>query len=395
MAQALIARQPIFDQRQHVFGYELLYRGPEGGESTWDGNRASSSVLLEVLNQGHGSELLGQEKAFINLTRTLLGDLARLPLTREGMVLEVLEDIEVDEDLVSLVAWLKEAGYQVALDDFVLSEENYVLIKHADIIKVDIQLLSWDELRYQARQLAQHPVHLVAEKVETHEERDLCEELGFEYFQGFFFARPEKMSGSKLPPDRARILQLMERIHDPSVELSELKAIILHDVALSYSILRLINSAYFPTRTRVESVQHAVALLGVEGTRAWLTVIAMSYLGNKPRELQVQGLLRARMTSKVGGLLGESPNRAFLVGLLSILDALMDRPLTDLLDQIPIVNSVRKALLERSGLLGEALALVLSYERGQWADLEEAALSPGQIGQAYLDALDWAQRFAD
>ena len=361
-----------------------------------DGDRASSSVLLELLSQGHGSELLGHasEKAFINLTRNLLSDLARLPLTKEAMVLEVLEDIQVDESLLTVAQQLKDNGYQVALDDFVVDEANRPLISYADIIKVDIQLLSRETLREHARDLGQYPVRLLAEKVENHEERALCEELGFEYFQGFFFARPEAVRSGGLPPDRIRVLQLMERIYDPEVELGELAEIITQDVALSHSILRLINSAYFPTRTEIDSVQRAVSLLGLDGTRTWLTWTAMSSLGDKPRELQIQGLLRARMTGKIGEMLGESSNRAFLVGLLSILDALMDRPLAALLDQLPLANSVQAALLEGNGKLGEALNLVLSYERGRWEDLEGAELSPEKIGQAYLEAVNWADGLA-
>lgn len=396
MSQALVARQPIFDRYQHVFGYELLYRGPQDSESAWNGNRASSSVLLELLSQGRGGELLGNgpEKAFINLTRTLLGDLAKLPLEKEGMILEVLEDIQVDEDLLSVVTRLRNAGYKLALDDFVLSEENRPLIEFAEIIKVDIQLLSREELQAQAQDLRQYPVELLAEKVENHEERILCEQLGFKYFQGFFFARPETVKGGKLPPDRARVLQLMERIHDPEVELADLTNIITHDVALSHSILRLINSAYFHTRTDIDSVQRAVTLLGLEGTRTWLTWTAMSRLGDKPRELQTQGLLRARMTGRVAELLGEKADRGFLVGLLSILDALMDRPLPQLLDQLPLTDTVRDALLEMSGPLGHALDLVLSYERGHWEELQDSRVEPEQMSLAYLDAVSWAEKFA-
>lgn len=393
MVQGLVARQPIFDLQRNVFGYELLYRGPFEPDGTMDGDRASSSVLMELLSQGHGSALLGQasEKAFINLTRTLLGDLARVPLTKEAMVLEILEDIQVDESLLSVARQLKESGYQVALDDFVLDEDNRPLIEHADIIKVDIQLLSREALREHAQDLGRYPVRLLAEKVENHEERALCEDLGFDLFQGFFFARPETVRSGQLPPDRVRVLQLMERIHDPQVEVDELAEIISHDVTLIHSLLRLINSAYFPTRTHIDSVQRAVAYLGLDGTRTWLTWTAMAGLGDKPRELQVQSLLRARMASNLGEILGESANRAFLVGLLSALDALMDRPLRDLLDQLPLAEAVRTALLEHSGRLGNILDLVLDYERGRWEGLEGQGVTMDQAAQSYLEAVQWAE----
>jgi EAL and modified HD-GYP domain-containing signal transduction protein len=393
MATGLVARQPIFDRRGRVFGYELLYRGMRNTDQGWDGDRASSSVLLDFLTSSRGASLMeeGTEKAFINLTRNLLADFAHLPLSKEQMVLEVLEDIEVNDRFLELAGKLSRSGYCLALDDFVLSDSNRDLIDYADIIKVDIQQLTRQGLQEHAAQLGQYPVRLLAEKVETHEERSVCEELGFHYFQGFFFARPEVFSSGRLPPDRLRMLQLLERIHDPDVQLDELANLIAQDVTLSYSLLRLINSAYFPTRTRIDSVQRALTYLGLEGARTWLTWTAMAGIEDKPRELRVHSLMRARMAGRLGEMRGENADSSFLVGLLSSLDALMDRPLRDLLDQLPLAESVRGALLTQEGPLGEVLTMVLAYERGQWERVREWPLAPEQVADAYLDALDWAE----
>lgn len=393
MAHGLVARQPIFDRHQQVFGYELLYRGVRDTDHNWDGDSASSSVLLDFLTSGQGTGLVenGEEKAFINLTRNLLADFAHLPLSKDQMVLEILEDIEVDETFLQVADKLQRAGYCLALDDFVISDTNRELIRYADIIKVDIQQLDRDGLRDHAAQLSQYPVRLLAEKVENHEERALCEELGFQYFQGFFFARPEVLTSGRLPPDRMRVLQLLERIHDPQVELGELADLIGQDVTLSYSLLRLINSAYFPTRTRIDSVRRALAYLGLEGARTWLTWTAMAGIEDKPRELRVHSLMRARMARNLGERLGQNADSSFLVGLLSSLDALMDRPLADILDQLPVTDAVRAALLDQAGPLGEVLGMVLAYERGQWEGVASWSLSPAEVADAYLDALDWAE----
>lgn len=393
MAHGLVARQPIFDRQQEVFGYELLYRGMRDADQGWDGDSASSSVLLDFLTSDQGAALVeqGSQKAFINLTRNLLADFANLPLTKDQMVLEILEDIEVNDSFLAVVSKLHQAGYWLALDDFVLSDANRDLVQYADIIKVDIQQLDRAGLEDHAAQLGQYPVRLLAEKVETHEERSLCEGLGFQYFQGFFFARPEVLSSGRLPPDRMRVLQLMERIHDPHVELAELAELIGQDVTLSYSLLRLINSAYFPTRTRIDSVQRALAYLGLDGARTWLTWTAMAGIEDKPRELRVHSLMRARMAGQIGERLGQNSDTSFLVGLLSSLDALLDRPLADILDQLPLTEGVSEALLHQEGPLGEVLAMVLAYERGRWEGVAEWSLAPEQVADAYLDALEWAE----
>ncbi|MFB6359111.1 MAG: EAL and HDOD domain-containing protein, partial [Thiohalorhabdaceae bacterium] len=317
-----------------------------------------------------------------------LQHLATHPVARERLVVEVLEDIRVDERVEAAVRALGKAGVRIALDDFLWENDQKALTNRADFIKVDVQALSDAELERYAQELAVFPGRLIAEKVETAAEWARCRELGFELFQGYFFARPQTVSKHRLPTDRTQILRLVARLQDPDVDLAEL---VEQDASLSYRLLRLINSAYFPIRNRVDDIRRATVYLGIKGLRTWVTWLALSRIDDKPTELKLVTLERAQMARLMAPLFGVEAQQAFLVGLFSTLDALMDRPMAEVVADLPLSEEVKAALIGREGDLGGLLAALFQYEQGEWEVLAEAGFDVESMGQAYLEALEWAE----
>jgi EAL and modified HD-GYP domain-containing signal transduction protein len=395
LSDAYLARQPIFDRHLRIFGYEILYRAGPGQAVNphAEGDKATSNVLIDLFTYHDLERLVGGQRAFVNLTPTFLFDPGMLPLSRDRLVLEVLEDIAVDEEMVEAVRHLSRAGYTLALDDFVLNETTRPLVPLADLIKLDIRALPEDELREQVQELRHHPAKLLAEKVETHSELAFCRQLGFDYFQGFFLSRPRLVKARRLPADRLRILDLLRRLQDPDASLEQLAELIGEDISLSYRLLRLINSAFFPIRHEIESIQRAVVYLGIQGVRTWATWIALSGIKDKPSELKVIALARARMcTLLCDELGGQHCDRWFTVGLFSAADALMDVPLEQALDPLPLSEDLVRALLRHEGTMGRALHAVLAYEQGQWEEADDLEVPPGRLREVYLDSLGWAER---
>ena len=398
MSDAYIARQPIFDHRMRIFGYEILYReGPRPvPHYNLDGDQATSNVLIDMFTYHDLDRLIGGYRAFINLTPTFLYDPSILPLSRDRLVLEVLEDIAVNSELLEALNKLTHQGYTLALDDFILNDQTRPLLPLADIIKVDIQQVSAEELRSYVAEFRPFGAKLLAEKVETHEELDFCRSLGFHYFQGFFLSRPRVLKARRLPADRIRVLNLLRRLQDPDLNFDELAELVAEDVYLSYRLLRLINSAYFPIRRKVESIQRAVVYLGLNGVRTWATWIALAGIHDKPSELKVVALARARMCALLCDALGGSHrDRYFTVGLFSAVDALLDLPMAKALEPLPLAEDVRDAILDHRGHLGRALEATLGYEQGDWEKADQLALPAARVKEIYLDSLEWARDIDD
>jgi len=392
--QPLVARQPVFDPANRVMGYELLYRGapPAAGEHADWSEQATSSVLLDLIAGGGLDGLLGEQTAFVNLPRSFLLDFRQGGLDPSRLVLEVLEDVDPDPEVKRAMRALKDDGYTLALDDFVLFGQHQGLLELADLVKVDIQGYDDQGLRECVRELRRYPLYLVAEKVETHAEQALCRELGFDYFQGYFFAQPRAVARAPMPSDRLTALRLLGRLQDPAVDLEDLTDLISQDVYLSYRFLRLINSAFFPLRRRIDSIHRALVYLGLDTVRIWATWLAMAGIGGKPRELAVTNLVRARMAASLGRALGDpEPERYFTAGLFSTLDALLDRPLREALEELPLSEELMTALLYGEGPVGETLAAVRAYERADWQGTAHLGLALEQVGEAYLEAVQWAE----
>jgi EAL and modified HD-GYP domain-containing signal transduction protein len=394
MPEFYIGRQPIFDVNLRVMGYELLYRPHDGTRAgVIDGDQATSQVILNSFMEIGLQKLVGPHYAFINLTRNFILNSDLLPSEKDQVVLEVLENIDVDEPLVQGIRALAAKGYRIALDDFVFHDNLCPLVEIADIIKIDLRALDPPTLEEHVKILSEYPVKLLAEKVETHEELELCRQLGFEYFQGYFLCCPRTIKGRRLPGNRINTLRLMAKLQDPANSLSDLESIIAQDVTLSYKLLRYINSAAFLGRKEINSIRHAIVYLGTKTIKNWATLIALAAIDDKPSELITTALIRGRMCESLAESLGkEDTQSAFTVGMFSVLDALLDRPLQALIEELPFSIQIREALLHHQGPYGQILQSTIAYDRGDWEHINCCdQVEERKISDIYLGALQWAE----
>ena len=388
-----IGRQEIFDARRAVVGYELLYRQRENAlqANAVDGDQATSQVIMHSFWELGLHTVVGNHMAFVNLTRNFLLNRDLLPPPGPQLVLEILEDIAVDEAVVAAVRDLKARGYVIALDDFVYRDDFRPLLEIADIIKIDVQQVNGARLDEHFRLLRPYQLRLLAEKVETPEVFEACTRLGFDYYQGYFLCRPHVLSARRLPSNRVNALRMMAKLQEPDLDVEALDEIISQDPALSYGLLRHMNSASIGLGRKVQSIHHAIVYLGEIELRRWGILIALAGIDDNPDALVATSLIRARMCE----LLSARSNprgkaSAFMVGLFSTLDAMMDQPLETMLDKLPLSREIVDALLHRTGRHADVLNIVLAYERGDW-DALEAMGNFDNIADIYLEALTWAR----
>ena len=392
-ANAFVARQAIFDRELSVVGYELLFRQAAGHTTAQftDRDQASTRVILDTFLDIGLDQIVGNVPAFLNLTRSFFLSAHNIPLQRERVVLELLEGEHVDAPLVESVRGYSQSGFRIALDDFVYEDAMVPLLEIADIVKLDVLDLTPSQLEDQVRKVLPFNVVLLAEKVETTEQFEFCKDLGFDLFQGYFLCRPNVVEGHRIPANRLATLRLLAKLQDPHVEMGSLEQIIREDLSLSYKLLRLINSAFYGLPQRVESIRQTLVLLGVQQIRAWISLLTLSQLEDKPDELMITAMVRARMCEKLAERSGDPhADVYFTVGLFSTLDALLDMSMEDILESLPLTEELRHALLQRRGPMGEALDCVVAYERGDFDAVEFASLAPEDIRDSYLEAVEWA-----
>lgn len=391
-----LGRQPICDAAFNVIGYELLFRNSTVNAADFrDGDRATSQTLLNLFVELDLDDLIGEHRAFVNLTRGFLVGEHPIPFDKDRLVLEVLENIQVDEELIESLRGLREAGYTIALDDVVYHEELEPLLEFANIVKVDLPAVSSGDIERHVAQLRRRPLKLLAEKVETPEEFESCRDLGFDYFQGYFFAKPRLVQAKTIQHNRMIILELLSKLQDPLIAFDEIEALVRQDVAASYKLLRYINSARHSLSRKVESLHQALVLMGLRSIRSVVSLIALSGIEGKPHELMVTAMVRARMCELLAAAMkAPDPNLFFTVGLFSALDALLDRPMADVLKSLPLSEEINRAILEQEGLPGRSLRCVMSYERAEWSQVHCPGVSRARIIEAYNQAIQWTNQMA-
>jgi len=387
-----LARQPIYDRHLNVFAYELLFRSKITDlESLANDSKATSEVCVSALMDIGLEYIVGNRLAFINMTRDFLDSSLPMPQFQGQGVLEILEDEVPDDKLINALEKLTRLGYRIALDDFVYTSKHDRILELAHFVKLDIKSLSFDEIPNHIKLLRNFNVELLAEKVETQIEFEKCHALGFDYFQGFFFCKPQIVTGKRTKDNRLVVLRFLAQLQDPSVSIDDLENLISQDASLVYHLLRYMNSAFYNLRTTVKSIKHALTLLGIDEVRKWASLMLMLRLSNeKPKELMVTGLIRAKMAELLGsGDKANSPDQYYTVGLFSILSALMDMELPDILNALPLNEEMSIALKSYTGVIGETLQRIIFYEQAQWEKLTDVDYAAYQ--KAYLQAIEWAE----
>jgi EAL and modified HD-GYP domain-containing signal transduction protein len=393
MERVLVSRQPIYRADSTVLAYELLYRDGDTDRASFsDGARATAQVLVNSLMEIGMDELVGRQLAFINFERTLLLSNYCESLPPERVVLEILESVEPDAILLERLGQLRGKGYRIALDDFLCTQPFSPFLEFANFVKVDLSITDWPDIEHVAEVLSKYPLEMIAEKVETREQYNRCKAMGFPHFQGYFFCRPQNVSGRTLPVNRMAAIHLLTQLNNPGIQIHELEDAISQNVSLSYKLLRYINSAICGLDRHVESIRHATVLVGLEKMRVWASLIVFSGFEDTPRDVLVTGAMRARMCKRLAEALQvKHPERCFLVGLFSVLDAILDRPLDQIIASLSLSSDIAEALIHQKNQLGRILESVQAYERHDWKFVSASLqLQEETVRQIYVDALAWS-----
>ena len=392
-----VARQPIFDREEHVFGYELLFRDSLENCFTGDADEASRATLDRSLVMGL-DVLCDGRRAFVNCTRdTLIKGLVTL-LPSTSTVVEILETVTSDSEVITACHALKQHGYLIALDDYVAGDRREALAEIADIIKVDLQLTTPEQRDQLIKQFGPWRCRMLAEKVETQGQFAQAQEQGFVYFQGYFFRRPEMLSTHDLPAHQLNYIRMLQEVSRPELNVPALEKLIKEEASICYRLLRYLNSAVFAFKKEIHSVRHALSLLGERDLRRWVRLIAAVGAGrDKPSDLVLSALVRGRFCELLTPKVPHGESDLFLMGLLSLIDAMLETPMETILEKIPLDAPTKSVLLGQAGVLRPVYQLMLAHESGEW---EAAALSEGlrldadDVAACYWQAQQWARELS-
>jgi EAL and modified HD-GYP domain-containing signal transduction protein len=392
--QRFVARQPIFDRAHNVFGYEILFRNGVEDYFNADPELAARSTLDSSLLFGINM-LCDNRRAFMNCTRDVLfKDLITL-LPPNQTVAEILETVEPEDRVIAACKRLKASGYLIALDDFVPNDPRVPLCEFADIIKVDVRATKPEERAGIMRRFGSPKCKMLAEKLETPHEFQRARDMGFVYFQGYFFCRPEVVIGREVPASRLHYLRLLEIVSHSEIDLRELEHMLKQEASISYRLLRYLNSPLFGFALEIKSIRHAMAVLGERELRRWVRlVVTVGAAEQKCSELVLVGLARARFCELLPDRL-HSNTDLFLMGLLSIMDAILEVSMDVLLEQLPVDRETKATLLGQNSSLRPLYQLMLAQESGEWAQSSALAnqlnLPDEEVAATWWRALQWAQ----
>lgn len=395
-ANVCLARQAIFDEALQVYAYELLYADnnpPDSGQM--DDNAASSQVMINAFLDV-GIEILSENKpSFIPVSRDFLVGRLPLPFPPQAVVLQLPATLAVDDELTAGLRHFSSAGYLLALDGVTFEATDSALLELVDIVKVAIDRCDPDTLADGVKDLATRGVQLIAQHVESRDEFSLCVAAGFTHFQGGFVATPEAVSSRVLKPSSISLMKILQLLENPDCDIAVLENLISQDVTLSYKILRIINSAFYGFRRKIDSVKQAVVSLGLKVIRDWFIVISLTDIEDKPRELIFLTLQRARMMQSLAEIMSLNKDTGFTIGLFSSIDAIMDQPMDEILQALPLSDEIVDALSTREGPFGQLLNVVLHYERGDWKYINSKGFETSELSTFYFEAMYWARGLFD
>jgi len=402
--EVFVARQPIFDRNRKVWAYELRF--PSAADATHFDGAEPSSATRQVIS--HGMLSIGWDKMLrgkhgcINFGRDMLLQDLYSSLPPGQTIIELTEDIEADDEVLEAVRGVKDQGYRIALDDFRPGPRMDSLVELADLVKVEM------DTPKEKQEIILHEMHargirVLSEKVETDADFRWALRAGFDYFQGNFFACPVILQGTQIPAMKIQCLRLIQEAHRAELDFGRLTTLISQDVSLSYKLLRYANSARFGRQGKINSIRRALVVLGEYGIRKWIAIAALPAIaGDKPSELVTHSLVRGRFCELLGQASGQGvEDQAFLVGLFSMLDALLDRPLNDALEELGLalpLDSVLRGKAPEESVLNQIYSLVRRYEAADWDGVDVLAGKLGTpsevVGAAYREALPWADELA-
>ncbi len=385
-----LVRQPLFNAEMEVYAYELLYGEIEKPSDSENGE-ASQVMLNAFLDLG--LETISEDCfSVIRITEDFMQGRLPLPFPPAGVILALPDSIARSGASPVPLEALTSKGYKLSLDlkhSAMLQLEGILTQVH--MLRVDLSDWSSEQLESHIPTLAGQKAKLLAANVNSRAQFAQCKELGFDIFQGQFVCEPAMVSGSTLKPNRMALLNILKLLEDPDCNISDLEDLISRDITLSYKILRIINSAFYGFRRKIDSVKQAVVSLGLKVIRDWFIVISLTDIDDKPQSLMFQTLQRARMMQLLCDLIGLNKDTGFTIGLFSSIDAIMDQPMEIILKALPLSEEVTEALLEREGLLGELLDMVIRYEKGDWKNISSVGFEPSELSTYYFESMLWTR----
>lgn len=395
------ARQAIYNRKQNVVAYELLFRdGPENSFPNVETNSATSKLLLDShFNQGL-DKITSGKPALINYPEQALIEQLPTMLPPNKAMVEILECVSPSPEVYQACKSLYQKGYKLALDDFKYRPEWEPFLKLMRLIKFDLQQTSFDEIELLLPKLRQYKnLKLLAEKVETKEEFEKAKSLGIDFFQGYFFCTPHIVEQNDVDTNKAVIYAMYQETLKPNVNYTKLSEFFERDTALAYKLLKFINSGLFPVRDPIASIKQALVYLGDNQVRKFVNLIITAHVGEqKPEELTQISIIRAKFCEQIAEkVLPGQKEESFLLGLFSLLDAILDKPMTDIVQQLPLTEEISAALIGYENPLGNILGVVKSYEAASWSQMRRACarfrMDQDDLPALYENAIVWADQY--
>jgi len=392
MAEIFVGRQPIYTRDLEVYAYELMPHLTSDTDKTLSADTITSQVIINSFMEIGIDNLVGKETAFLTLTEHFLHSDYELPLPADKVILKIPSNISITPELVSGVENLTNAGFKLAIDNYLQYPELQALASMASIIDINIENLTDAEIRAHLRMLKKLNPIVLADHVSTHEQYEICRDAGADYFQGYFLNRPRIVKGESLDSNQMSVINLLSTLHNPETDTGTIVDVISKDVSLSYKLVQLMNSAFFSRNSKIDSIQHATVMLGRKQLCTWASMMVLSGLDDKPREQVRISMIRARSCE----LLATKADIAnadvfFTVGMFSSLDLLLNQSLEDLITPLPLADNISAALLNREGELGEALNCTLAQEQGDWVNTRFANLTAEDLSDVNIEAINWAE----
>jgi len=387
----MVGRQPILDKKENLFAYELLFRSPKNNE-IFDGEKATAEVIMNSLESIGLSNLTQNKPAFINFTSKMIKNQIFDILSSESIYIEILETVEVDEDILSICKELKSQGFKIVLDDFEFKESLIELVKIADIIKIDF-LNSTKKIRketlYLIKSKYNKDVEFLAEKIENYAHLKEAKKFDYDYYQGFYFTKPDIVSGKKVEPFKQSYVNILEELNKEYPDFKKIENYIKQDLSMSYSLLRLVNSAAYGYD--INSIRQGIVLLGVDKLKKWSLLYSFKSLNSKkPDILLITSLTRAYFAESLKQHL-DIDEDLFILGMFSLINAYLDRDLKEVLPLISMKSKFKEALISKKGKLGEVIKIIEIYEKSNWQDLNKYSLDTKEVFNDYLEAIESAE----
>lgn len=400
MYNTYTARQAIFDRKNNVIGYELLFRDSDDNQfPNIDQDIATSKLIIQNHLHDDITTLCLGKTAFINFNEQCLINKFPLMFNKDSIVIELIGHQSTNKRLLKIIEFYHEKGYKIALTEYDLDDKWDSLLPYISLIKVDMSSTNAKRVFSLVPKLKSFNIELVAEKVETRYQLQSLAEIGFTYYQGFFYHEPEIVKGQTLAPIKTQMLQLMSETFNTPINFSSIATIISHDVNLSVGLLKMVNNVSTGINIEIQSLKQAAAYLGEDKLKQFVSILALSQLtSEKNNEAAKQALITAKLMSSIAGrqpAFKEITDFAFITGLLSSIDVILGLPIEDVVSRLPMDTRINKALVEHAGLLGELLILCSDYIVGNGNNVKQLMLtyeiSAEFVQKEFVEASNWCK----